>query len=106
MKILLDECLPRKLKFELEGHEVYTVPQKGWAGIKNGALLQLAEMEFDVFITIDRNMPHQQNFRSLVLAVIVLVATSNQLEMLKPLVPEILRVLEKLQPGEIRYVGE
>lgn len=106
MKILLDECLPRKLKFELEGHEVYTVPQQGWAGVKNGNLLRLAETEFEVFVTVDGNLTYQQNFQSLVLGIIVLVAPSNQLESLKPLVPEILRVLETIQSGEIMYIGE
>lgn len=53
MKVLLDECLPKKLKRELEGHTIITVPEQGWAGIKNGELLRLAEAEFDVFITID-----------------------------------------------------
>lgn len=106
MKILLDECLPRKLKFELAGHEVYTVPQQRWAGIKNGNLLRLAETEFEVFITVDGNLPHQQNFQSLILAIMVLVAPSNQLETLKSLVPEILRVLETIQAGEIVYVGK
>ncbi len=106
MKILPDECLPRKLKFELEGHEVSTVPQKGWAGIKNGNLLRLAETEFEVFITVDGNLPHQQNFQSLVLAIMVLVAPRNQLETLKSLVPEMLRVLETIQAGEIVYVGQ
>lgn len=61
MKILLDECLPRKLKFELSGHEAYTVPQMGWASKKNGELLALMSEQFDVFLTVDSNMQHQQN---------------------------------------------
>lgn len=59
MKLLLDECIDRRLAKDLEGHEVKTVPQMGWAGIKNGALLTLAENEFDVFITVDRNLSFQ-----------------------------------------------
>ena len=56
MKLLLDECIDRKLAREFVGCEVKTVPQMGWAGIKNGQLLTLAEAEFDVFITVDRNL--------------------------------------------------
>ncbi len=56
MKMLIDECLPRKLKHELPGHEVRTVPEMGWAGKKNGELLRLMSGQFDVFVTIDRNL--------------------------------------------------
>lgn len=59
MKILLDECLPRRIKRELPGHEVLTVPEAGWTSLKNGRLLRLAEVSFDVFITVDRNMQYQ-----------------------------------------------
>ena len=61
MHVLLDECLPRKLKAEIVGHEVSTVPEVGWAGKENGELLQLAAKDFDVFVTIDANIPAQQN---------------------------------------------
>ena len=61
MKVLLDECVPRKLKRELTEHEVLTVTEYGWSGIKNGKLLTLAEAEFDVFLTIDQNLKYQQN---------------------------------------------
>ena len=54
MKILLDECIDRRLAKEIEGHEVSTVPQVGWAGIQNGELLRLAQAQFDVFVTVDR----------------------------------------------------
>lgn len=61
MKILLDECVDRRLAKDIVGHEVKTVPQMGWATIKNGELLTLAEREFDVFVTVDRNLSFQQN---------------------------------------------
>ena len=57
MKILIDECLPRKLKFEFSDHDVKTVPEAGWASRKNGDLLRLAEIDFDVFVTNDQNLP-------------------------------------------------
>ena len=61
MRILLDECVPRKLTRELPGHECRTVTEMGWAGIKNGRLLRLAENQFDVFLTADQNLQYQQN---------------------------------------------
>ena len=55
MRILLDECIDRRLAKEIEGYDVVTVPQAGWAGIQNGELLRLAQAQFDVFVTVDRN---------------------------------------------------
>jgi len=72
MKVLLDECLPKKLKREVEADEVKTVPELGWAGKKNGELLRLAEEEFDVLLTNDQNLEHQQNLKRFDLAFIVL----------------------------------
>ncbi len=60
MKILLDECIDRRFVGELTGHKVKAVPQMNWASIKNGDLMKLAETEFDVFITVDRNLSFQQ----------------------------------------------
>jgi len=74
VKLLLDECLPRKLKGGLPGHEVKTVPEMGWAGIENGDLLPLIESKFDAFITIDGNMRYQQNMSGRSFALIVLTA--------------------------------
>lgn len=101
MKVLLDECLPRKLKKELEGHTIITVPEQGWAGIKNGELLRLAEAEFDVFITIDQNLTAQQNFKNINLAIVVLVAINNRIETLKPLMPNVKIALDKIQAGDV-----
>jgi predicted nuclease of predicted toxin-antitoxin system len=61
MKILLDECIDRRLAKEFVGYEIKTVPQMGLAGIKDGQLLILAEAEFDIFITVDRNLSFQRN---------------------------------------------
>lgn len=96
MKILLDECLPRRLKKSLGQHEIFTVPEKGWAGTKNGALLRLAAPEFDVFITVDKNLQYQQNLKEAPLAVIVLVAADNKIETLTPLMPKVLDALKKM----------
>ena len=99
MKILLDECIDRKLAREFPDYEVKTVPQMGWAGVKNGQLLTLAESEFDVFITVDRNLSFQQNLPQFDMAVIVLQAPSNRLADLKPLAPKVLAILATVAKG-------
>jgi Domain of unknown function (DUF5615) len=104
MKLLLDECIDRKFAKELPGYEVKTVPQMGWAGVKNGQLLALAAAEFDVFITVDRNLSFQQNLPQFDIAVIVLQASSNRLADLKPLAPNILAILEIAAKGQATLI--
>ncbi len=101
MRVLLDECLPRRLKRELAGHETRTAPEMGWASKRNGELLALAVGQFDVFLTADRNLSYQQDLSSFDIAVVVLVARSNRLDDLRPLVP---RVLEMLPTAKRRAV--
>ena len=79
-------------------HAVRTVVEAGWSGIKNGKLLALAAAEFDAFITVDKNLPFQQNLEKLPIALVVLDAVSNELSVLVPLVPALLRALASLQP--------
>lgn len=105
MKILLDECLPRKLKQSFVEYDVATVQDMGWTGTKNGALLRLAENEFEVFITADRNLTYQQNLRSSILFIIVFVAPNNRLATLQALVPRVIRQLERVTPGEVAHVS-
>ena len=105
MRVLLDECLPRKLRQELSGHEVRTAQEEGWAGLKNGALLQAATGRFDVLHTVDRNIAFQQNLQDLRIAIIAMVATSNRLRDIRPLMDEVRRTLTLLKPGEVRRVG-
>jgi len=98
MLILLDESLPRKLGFLLNGHFVRTVVQMGWGGLVNGQLLRVAaSAEFDVLISGDKNMQYQQNEASLAISVITLIAANNRIESFLPLVPELLEVLAKLE---------
>ncbi len=101
MKLLLDECLPRKLKGGLLGHEVKTVPEMGWAGIENGELLPLIESVFGAFITIDGNMRYQQNMSGRSFALIVLKAQDNTIETLLPLMPQVLAALPTVVPAQI-----
>jgi len=105
VRILLDECVPRRLKREFVGHEVLTVPEADWASIKNGALLQLAQESFDIFVTVDRGMRYQQNLSAFGIAVIVLVVRHNKYEAIQPLVPALLTSLDKATPGKALYIG-
>ena len=106
MRILLDECIDQRLARDLTGQEVKTVPQMGWAGKKNGELLRLAENEFKVFITIDRNLPAQQNVSARKLAVVVLRAKSGRLAELRGVIPELLLILPQLTAGRVAHVPE
>jgi hypothetical protein len=105
VRLLLDECIDRKLAKEFPGYEVKTVPQMGWAGVKNGQLLALAEVEFDGFITVDRNLSFQQNLPQFNIAVIVLQAPSNRLADLKPLAPQVSAILATVVKGQAIVIG-
>jgi predicted nuclease of predicted toxin-antitoxin system len=105
MRVLLDECLPSRLKKVIAGHEVSTVSDAGWVGKSNGELLGLAGERFDVFVTIDKNLPAQQNLQRLTIGVIILGAVSNRFQDLEPLVPELLQALPKVRPGDLVRLG-
>ena len=100
MRILLDECLPARLRQDLPGHEVQTVPQAGWASIKNGKLLRLISDsgKFDVFLTMDKNLPRQQRLNNLPFAVVVLRAKSNRFEDTHPLMRKCFGNLPNFNP--------
>ena len=106
MPILLDESLPRQLARLIPDHEVRTVKQMGWAGTRNDPLLRLAAKEFEVFLTADQNLEFQQNLTNLPIPVIVLVAPTNRIESLQPLVPNLLKVLPTTRPGQVLRVGD
>ena len=105
MRVLLDECIDWRLSRALAGHEIKTVAQMGWTGIKNGDLLKRASAEFDVFVTVDRNLSFQQSMRELRIAVIVLCARTNRLADMLPLVPALSAAIEIAEPGSIRDIG-
>jgi len=101
-KLLLDECIPRKVKNHLPGHDCLTVPEAGWAGKKNGELVSLAEdAGFQVFVSLDQGIEFQQNLTGRNIAVIVLRAKSNRLADLVPLASKILRALPSVEPGQL-----
>jgi hypothetical protein len=89
----------------LGGHDVRTAQEEGWAGLKNGALLEVAANHFDVLLTVDRNIAFQQNLQGLRIAIIAMVATSNRLRDLRPLMSEVRKTLPHVKSGEVRRVG-
>ena len=105
MRIILDECLPRRLLRDFSEHAVTTVPRQGWAGVNNGELIKLVEPEFDVFITMDSNVVHQQNVNSLQICLIVLHGFNSRYETLQPLLPEIRDALKQAKSGSVFHVG-
>lgn len=105
MKVFVGECVDWRLSRDIVGHEVKTARQMGWSAIKNGELLALAAREFDVFVTVDRNLSFQQNLPAFAIAVIVLRASSNRLADLKPLVPDLLACIPSAKKGAVEYVG-
>jgi predicted nuclease of predicted toxin-antitoxin system len=107
MRILLDECLPKKLKKDIIGHDVQTVPGMGWAGKKNGELLPLAENHFDIFITADQNLQYQQNLKERDITIFVLKAPNSRYETLRLLIPNLLeKINEELGKGIIEVKDE
>jgi hypothetical protein len=99
--VLLDECVPRRLRRELPGHDVRTVSEMGWSGTQNGLLLRSAAQEFDVFLTVDQGIEYQQNPVGLTLAIIVIVAASNDINDLRPLMPRVRETLGSASPGTL-----
>lgn len=104
MRIMLDECLPRRLKNELAGHAVVTVPEAGLAGTKNGRLLTAIEPLCDCFITVDGGMEYQNKVINRPYAVVVLHAKSNRYDDLVPLVPALQSLLANLLPGNVWHL--
>jgi hypothetical protein len=105
VKILLDENLDWRLQRDLPGHEVKSVSLIGWAGLKNGALLSQAEKEFDVLLTMDSNMVHQQNLANYEIAIVALKAKSNRLADTQPLMPKVLAILSTTKSGTVTVVA-
>jgi hypothetical protein len=105
-RVLLDECVPRRFRRELTALDVSHAIDEGWAGKRNGALIQLMiPAGFTTLVTVDRNLQFQQNIAASGVAVIVLHAPSNRLPDLRPLVPDLERAFAKARLGEIQHVG-
>ena len=108
MKILLDECVPRPLKshFSRGEHRCSTVPEAGFAGLLNGELLRMAERNFDVFVTLDKGMQHQQNLAGFQIAVVIIRAKSSRIEDILPHVEACLVAIRSIQPGQVLQIGK
>jgi hypothetical protein len=105
LRILIDECVPRALKRHLRAHDVLTVAEAGFAGLKNGQLLRRAEGNFDTFVTTDKSLQYQQNLSASSMAFVLLRAVSNDIADLEPLVPELLRRLPEAARGTLTVVA-
>jgi hypothetical protein len=102
--VLLDECVPRQLRRELPGHEIRTVQEMDWDGMKNGALLELANGRFEVLLTVDQRIEYQQNLADLGqpgLGIIVMTARSNNVDDLRPLMPAVRDALTRIRPLDV-----
>jgi predicted nuclease of predicted toxin-antitoxin system len=107
MKILMDECVPAGLKSHIAsfGHECKTVRQAGYGSKKNGELLALAEVQWDVLLTSDRKIKYQQNMTGRKVAILILCVKTNRMQDLLPLMPECAKVLLAIQPWQVVEVG-
>ena len=103
-RVLLDENIPRGLKADFEGYEITTVPEAGWTGISNGDLLQQASGRFDVLVTADKNLPHQQSIEGLELGVVVLDTRSLRVGDLRSSVQAIVDAVDSVRTGEVLVV--
>jgi uncharacterized protein DUF5615 len=106
VKLLLDECVTRFVKRDLTGHDVQTVEEAGFKGLENGDLIKTAADVFEVLITVDRNIPFQQNIAGLNIAILVLAAKRNSYARLKPLLPRAMSALESIKPGDVIRIEE
>jgi len=102
MKILLDECIPRKIKFlfAAQGIVCETVRDAGWSGKENGELLSLAEQHYEVLVTIDKNIRHQQNLAGRKISILIIHTVSNDYEDIQHLIPVAVKALQSIRPGQ------
>ncbi|MDE2705724.1 MAG: hypothetical protein OXI35_11690 [Gemmatimonadota bacterium] len=105
MRVLLDEDIDIHFRKHFPGGlTVETVEYRGWKGLKNGALLRVAQNHFDVLVTLDNNIPNQQPLQQFDIAVVVLRPSRSRLKELLELIPEIRRILEEIRPGRVERV--
>ena len=103
MKLLLDECVPRKIKFLFagEGISCETVREAGWSGKENGELFWLAEQQYEVLVTIDRNIRHQQNLAGRKISILIIRTVSNDYEDIRHHIPAAVAALKTIRPGQV-----
>ena len=100
MRILFDECVPWPIRRVLAAHDCQPVPRMGWAGIKNGELLNLAEGPFDLFLTCDQSLRYQQNLQGRRIAILLL--STNKLNRILAAAAELVQAVATLRPGEFK----
>ena len=105
MQVLLDNCVPVRLGRLIAGHKVENVVTLGWAAFPDKALLEAMTGKFEVLVSVDKSLPFQQNLVGRTFGVVILRARSNRLADLTPLVPDLLRELQSLSPGDLRLIG-
>ena len=101
MRVLLDTCVPKRLTRDLPGFEVRHATEMGWSDLDDGPLLTAMAGSFDALVTVDRNLPHQQNLNARPFAVLLLRAQSNRLTDLARLVPKLRSALKRAVPGQL-----
>ena len=102
MKLLLDECLPEELKDFIPAHEVFSVTEMNWRGVKNGELMRrAAESKFDIFLTADKNIRHQQNLSQFRVGVVAIEVPDTRIVFLRQLLPQIREAIAAVKPGEL-----
>jgi predicted nuclease of predicted toxin-antitoxin system len=104
MRILLDECVNPRVKEAFPNHEAKTVKEMGWGGITNGKLMALGQQSFDVFITVDQNLEHQQNLAKLSIGIVVVAVPDNNIKYFRPIFPEMLTAAESVRAGEVIHI--
>jgi predicted nuclease of predicted toxin-antitoxin system len=105
MRILLDECVNPRVKAAFLHHEVQTVRGMGWGGITNGELMARAQRDFDVFVTVDQNLEHQQNLGKLTLGLVVVAVPDNNIKYFQPIFSQLLKAAESVVAGQVIHVS-
>ena len=104
MRILLDECVNPRVREAFPGHTVETVRSMGWGGTTNGKLMALAQRSFEVFITVDLNLEHQQNLSTMTLGLVIVDVPDNKITFFQPIFPALLKAVENVRPGEVVHL--
>ena len=104
MRILLDECVNAGVRRAFPGHVVETVPESGWRSSKDGPLLVLAQDRFDVFVTLDASLEHQNNLKKLRLGFVIVRVRNNEIASYQPIFNQLKTAAETVQPGEVIHV--
>ena len=105
MRLLIDECIDERLRHLFVGHDCRTARYAGLNGLQNGQLLAAAEATgFEVIVTVDQNVPYQQNLSARKIALLILCAPTNRLRDLRQVIPAALNALSLIQSGEVMRV--